>query len=168
MNGFPNGDVLQGILLTAVMLSALVVASGRRTLRFGCVLAALALVAQWLSMPGAEGVWSWLCFLPALAFISLVIAQRIIFVLGTSEGNVETLCAGIPGFLLIGILGLHSTRFLEGSIQRLFSFLRMARSWMGDRSSGCRTIRKMWGSLPRRKDWINLRRNVAEMSTDHA
>jgi uncharacterized membrane protein len=103
VEGLPHGDSIEGVLLTFVLLSALVAVSGRRTLWIGCLLALLALGGQWLSLSGAGGVLSWLYFLPALAFIVLVIARLLKFVLGTSEVNVETLCASISGFLMIGI-----------------------------------------------------------------
>lgn len=103
VEGLPHGDSIEGVLLTLVLLSALVAVSGRHTLWIGGLLALLALGGQWLSISGAGGFLSWLYFLPALAFIVLVIARLLKFVLGTSEVNVETLCASISGFLMIGI-----------------------------------------------------------------
>jgi uncharacterized membrane protein len=100
----PDGRVIEGVLLTIVLLSALVAVSGRRTLWIGMVLAALALGGQWVSIAGAKGLLSWIYFFPALAFLGLVIGRLLHFVLRTSEVNIETLCASISGFLMIGLL----------------------------------------------------------------
>lgn len=100
----PNGRVIEGALLTIVLLSALVAVSSRRTLWIGVALAALTLAGQWASIAGALGFLSWIYFLPALAFLGLVIGRLLHYVLGTSEVNIETLCASISGFLMIGLL----------------------------------------------------------------
>ncbi len=98
------GRIIEGVLFTFVLLSALVAVSGRRTLWIGCFLAALSLGGQWVSIAGAQGFLSWMFFLPTLAFLSLVIARLLQYVLGSSEVNIETLCASISGFLMIGLL----------------------------------------------------------------
>lgn len=99
----PNGRVIEGVLLTLVLLSALVAVSSRRTLWIGAGLAALTLGGQWASIAGAKGFLSWIYFLPGLAFLGLVIGRLLKFVLETSEVNIETLCASISGFLMIGL-----------------------------------------------------------------
>lgn len=100
----PNGKLVEGVLFTLVIFSALLAVAGRLSLVGGAGLAGLALIGQWSSAlwpTGPIGPWY---LVPALIFIGFVVVRLMRFVLQAPDVDLETLCASIAGFLLIGLL----------------------------------------------------------------
>lgn len=96
------GRAIEGLLVTAILLSALFAVSGGGSLLAGLLFAAAALLGQWLGffLPHLAAFF----LLPALAFMGFVIARLLGYVLRATEVNHETLCACVAGFLMIGLL----------------------------------------------------------------
>lgn len=96
------GRVLEGLLFTSVILSGLFAVSARRSMVLGILLATVAVAAQWLSFfwPAFTSV----SLVAAAVFIGVVIVRLLLHVLNAGEVDHETLCAGVAGFLMIGLL----------------------------------------------------------------
>lgn len=98
----PSAKVIQRFLVAVVFLSALFAVAGRGSLLVGSLLAAAALIGQWVGffIP-AVAPYS---LLPAIAFLIFVIARVLGYILSATEVDNETLCACLSGFLMIGLL----------------------------------------------------------------
>ncbi len=104
VHDLPEGRLIEGALVTIVLVVGLLAAPGRRSLLAGAGLAVITLAGQWISIAGSDGILRWLYLVPAIAFISLVIARLLRVILTTTEVGFETLCTCIAGFLMIGLL----------------------------------------------------------------
>jgi hypothetical protein len=123
------GRVVEGVLFTVVLLSALFAVSARRAMVAGIFLAGLALGAQWLS-------FFIVAFRPvsmaaAAVFIALVIVRLVLHVLSADEVNQETLCACISGFLLIGLMWTAIYSLLATLDPKAFSFAQPGQTMDG-------------------------------------
>jgi hypothetical protein len=101
---FQNGDAIEAILMTIVLvLSVLAVGGGRRTLLTMSCLAVPALLCKWLNQIRPDLVPpSWFIF-GALAFCVVVIWRLLRFVLHSVRVTNEVLCASISAYLLLGL-----------------------------------------------------------------
>jgi hypothetical protein len=101
----PQGEHIEGGLLTLVMISAGLAVGGRRSvLLIAGLLLVPTLLAQWshrlfplLISPVAHLVMGML-------FMGFVVSQLLRFILLGSRVNAEVLCAGISVYLMIGLL----------------------------------------------------------------
>ena len=93
---------IEGVLVMAVLLSALFAVAGRGSILIGSILAAVAIIARWIEFfnPSMFPI----SLLPASAFVIFVISRLLRHVLSAEDVNHETLCACISGFLMIGLL----------------------------------------------------------------
>jgi hypothetical protein len=101
----PNGDLIEAVLITGVMVSSVLAVGGRRrTLLIALMLLVPAFVARWLShfFPGV--LFSLLYPIAALFFFIFVITHLILFILRAPQVNANVLCAGLSGYLLLGLL----------------------------------------------------------------
>ena len=101
----PNGHLVEVLLVTLVMISALLAVGGqRRTFRIALVLIAPTLVARWINhiqpdlLPPAV--------FPAFGvlFFGYVVAHLLRFILRATRVDANVLCAGLSGYLLLGLL----------------------------------------------------------------
>lgn len=100
-----DGDLIEAARLTMVLVSGLVAVGGRRgTLVLGIVLAAPALVGKWVNHWQPTLVPDWMFLVPAVLFILLLFGQLLRFILRAPRVNSEVLCAGVAGYLLLGLL----------------------------------------------------------------
>jgi len=118
----PHGRPVEGVLVTLVLLSALFAVSGRVSLIVGALLALLALAGQWVSLLWPGGPIGPLYLIPAIAFLVFVVVRLLHFVLDATEVSLETLCASIAGFLMIGLLWTMIYTFLGRISPGAFSF----------------------------------------------
>ena len=106
---FKNGDTIEALLMTLVLVSGvLAVGHRRRTLVIAVVLVSLALVARWIKLVWDDAVPVEAYLIPALIFIGFVILQFLLFILRAPRVNSEVLCAGVAGYLLLGILWMFA------------------------------------------------------------
>ncbi len=115
-----NGGSIDGALLTVVLgTGVLAVGRSHRTLFTAIVLVLPAVASKWINqfLPG---------FLPpefhvisSLVFISFVLVQFLLFVLRAPRVNSDVLCAGIAGYLLLGMIWMMAyvlvSQFVPGS-----------------------------------------------------
>jgi len=80
----------------------------RRTLVLAVVLVAPALIARWFNLFWGDAVPVEFYLVPALVFIGFVMLQFLFFILRASRVNSEVLCAGVAGYLLLGIIWMFA------------------------------------------------------------
>jgi voltage-gated potassium channel len=101
----PGGDRIEAVLVTVVMISAVLVVGGRRrTLIVALVLVAPALVGKWINHLRPDLMPPAVFLAGAVVFFGFVVAQLLRFVLRASRVDTNVLCAGIAGFLMVGLL----------------------------------------------------------------
>jgi len=101
----PRGDLIEASLLSIVMVFAvLAVAGRRRTFVTALVLVIPALVGKWMNHL-SPGLVSPVYFLAAsVVFFGFVVAHLLNFVLRSTRVDTNVLCAGIAGYVLLGLL----------------------------------------------------------------
>jgi len=120
---FHDGDLLEAVQLTVVLLSALLAVGGRhRTLACAIVLAAPALAGKWVNHWWPNLVPDLVFIVPALLFIMYVVLLLLWFILRAPRIDSEVLCAGIAGYLMLGLLWTAAYLFVARSIPDSFAF----------------------------------------------
>lgn len=105
MQDLPAGDLVEAALLTIVLAWAVfAVGAGRRALTLGAVLVAPAIAGKWIHhlWPHLMPMAIPLAF--GLLFVAFVIVNLLRFVFRAPRVDSEVLCAGVAGYLMIGIL----------------------------------------------------------------
>jgi hypothetical protein len=103
------GDQVDGVLVTLVLVSGvLAVGKRRRTLVLALVLVLPALVGKWFAQfrPDLVPPEVYLGF--ALLFVGFVLLEFLSFILRAPRVNSEVLCAGVAGYLLLGIVWMFA------------------------------------------------------------
>jgi hypothetical protein len=101
----PHGDLIEVVLLTLVLVSALVAVGGcRRTLVAAVVLLTPALAGKWFDHFQPSSVLACVFLGAGLVFISFVVVNLFQFILHAPQVNADVLCAGISTYLMIGLL----------------------------------------------------------------
>lgn len=117
------GDLYEGLLMTVVMiLAVLAVGGNRRTL----------LLATLLVMPAVVGKWShhlWPSIVPPefylfayLVFLVFVVSRLLHFILRAPRVNGEVLCAGISGYLMLGLVWVVAYLLVSRMVPDAFTF----------------------------------------------
>ena len=100
----PGGDLVETILMSLVLVSAVLAIGGRRRLLvWAVVLVAPAVIGKWLNHLRPELVPRPVFMVAALLFIVFVVVQLLRFVLRAPRVNSEVLCASIAVYLLLGL-----------------------------------------------------------------
>src|SRR5262245_39069823 len=100
----PLGDLIEAVLLTVVMFSALLAVSGRRkSLTVGLVLLAPALVGKWINYFRGDLVHPAIFLAATIVFFAFVIARLLDFIVRAPRVDANVLCAAISGFLMLGL-----------------------------------------------------------------
>lgn len=103
------GDQIDGVLVTLVLVSGvLAVGKRRRTLALALVLVLPALLGKWLAQFRPDLVPPEVYLFFALLFVSFVLLQFLLFILRAPRVNSEVLCAGVAGYLLLGIIWMFA------------------------------------------------------------
>ena len=105
LDDLPGGDLIETLLLTAVMLCAVFAVSGRsRSWAWALVLFVPALGGKWANyfFPGSFSAVIYLG--AAIVFFAFVVAHLVHFILRASRVDGNVLCAGLSGYLLLGLL----------------------------------------------------------------
>jgi Ion channel len=102
---FKNGETVDGALLTLVLVSGvLAVGRNRRTLVLAAVLVLPAVLTRWIGHFWPDLLPPEVHNIAALVFIVFVELQLLHFIFRTRRVDSEVLCAGISGYLLLGLL----------------------------------------------------------------
>lgn len=101
----PQGNLIEAVLMTGVMVSAVLAVGGqRRTLLIALLFFLPAFASKWLHHFSPSAVTSLVCPSALLVFFVFVIAHLILFVLRAPMVDANVLCAGLSGYLLLGLL----------------------------------------------------------------
>jgi voltage-gated potassium channel len=102
---FHDGDLVEVLRLTVVLLAGLFALSDRhRILVWGIVLATPAMVGKWVNHWLPDLVPDWTFLVPALLFCMFVVLRLLRFILRAPRVDSEVLCAGVAGYLMLGLL----------------------------------------------------------------
>jgi hypothetical protein len=107
LDEFTYGPAIDGVLITVVLITGvLAVGRSHRTLVLALVLMMPAVVARWAShiWPGLQPLATG----SALVFICFIELQLLQFIFRARQVNSEVLCAGISGYLLLGIMWMSA------------------------------------------------------------
>jgi hypothetical protein len=100
-----NGDMLEGVLMTLVLVSSVLAVGGRRrTLIIAVLLVIPVMVGKWGNRLWPDLIPAELYLIPGLVFLAFIVTHLLRFILRAPRVNAEVLCAGIAGYLLIGLL----------------------------------------------------------------
>ncbi len=101
----PHGNTIEVVLLTAVMASAvLAVGRTRRTFAGALLLGIPALASRWMDHLRPDLIPPLFSFVAAIAFFLYVVAHLLRFILRAPRVDANVLCAGLSGYLLLGLL----------------------------------------------------------------
>ena len=120
VQGFQQGQFYEAVLFTLVMCTGLLASGSCRGLAFALV--SFALAATWLNQ-----IWPQQCpaltfILPAIAFLGVVIASLLGFILRAKRVDANVLCAGISVYLILGLLWGLAYTFVAQMHPDAFSF----------------------------------------------
>jgi len=97
------GNLIESLLLTVVMVAALLAVGGqRRTFHVAMVLIVPAVLAKWLTH--LDLVPKVVYPATGVVFFGYVVAQLLRYILNVSRVDTNVLCAGLSGYILLGLL----------------------------------------------------------------
>jgi hypothetical protein len=98
-----TGAIIESVLVTLVLLSAVLVVGGRLKMLIGLILAVPALLCDWLSyfLPHLPFPELFRAF--GLMFLGFVVIQFLRYIVRAPRVDFEVLCAGIATYLLLGL-----------------------------------------------------------------
>lgn len=102
VQGFGKGPLYEAVLYTLVMCTGLLASGSRRRLTAGAV--SLAVAAIWLNQLWPQKCPALTFVLPAMAFLTIVAASLLRFVLRAKQVDANVLCAGISIYLILGLI----------------------------------------------------------------
>lgn len=118
-----SGALIESILLTIVLISAVVaVASQKRVLIVALILALPTLLARWVHHFRPDLLPPEIFLVGGIALVVLVIANLLRFVMTASSVTTEVLSAGISAYLLLGIAWTFAYWLVAEVIPDAFAF----------------------------------------------
>jgi len=115
-----HGQFYEVVLVTVVMCTGLMAIGCRRRLPLG--LGSFALCAIWLNQLWPEQYPSLTFILPGLAFLVVVIASLLKFIVQAKQVDADVLCGGISAYLIFGFLWGLAYTWVAQLIPHAFSF----------------------------------------------
>jgi hypothetical protein len=101
----PNGDLMEAVLLTLVMISAVLAVGGRRrSMTIALILLVPALTGKWFNHLRPDLLHPAVFLSAAVLFFGFVVARLLAFVVQAKRVDTNVLCAGVAGFLLLGLV----------------------------------------------------------------
>ncbi len=105
LEDLPQGDLIEAMLLTLVMGSAVLAVGGRRkSLIVALVLLAPALAGKWLNHFRPDLLHPAIFLGASVVFFAFVVARLLTFIVRAPRVDANVLCAGVAGFLMLGLL----------------------------------------------------------------
>jgi len=103
----PGGDLIEAVLLTLVMVAAVLAVGGRRrTLTVALLLLSPALVGKWVNHVRPDLMPPAVLLAPTVIFFGFIVAHLLRFIVRAPRVDTNVLCAGLSGYLLLGLLWL--------------------------------------------------------------
>lgn len=123
IESLPSGALIESILLTVVLVSALLTIATRRRILIVAVLLSLpALVGRWLNHYRPDLVPPEVFLIGGIVFVVFVVGNLLRFVLNAPSVNTEVLCASISAYLLLGLLWTLGYWLIAELIPDAFAF----------------------------------------------
>ncbi len=148
LEDLPRGELIETVLLTLVMISGVnAVGGGHKSLILALVLLGPALAGKWVSYFRPELLHPWLVPLANMVFFAFVITRVLAFIVRAGRVDTNVLCAGISGYLMLGLLWMlaylalaqrspHAFNVPSGSLDPFsafyFSFMTLCTVGYGD------------------------------------
>ncbi len=122
IQGLSHAVLIEGILLTLVLGSAVLVVGGdRRTLMIAVALSVPAVLAKWMHHFLPDVVPTAVFPVAAVAFVGFVVFKLLQFILKASQVDAEVLCAGIATYLTLGLLWTFAYLLVSSLTPHAFS-----------------------------------------------
>jgi hypothetical protein len=119
----PYGDLLEAILITLVLLSAVLAVGGRRqTLFAGAILVIPAVVANWMDHFRPEAIPRELTLVAAIVFAGFVVGHLLVFILRAPRVNAEVLYAAVATYLMLALLWAFAFTLVARLVPNSFEF----------------------------------------------
>jgi voltage-gated potassium channel len=123
IESLPSGALIESILLTVVLVSALLaIATRRRILIVAALLSLPALFGRWLNHYRPDLVPPEVFLIGGIVFVLFVVGNLLRFVLNAPSVNTEVLCASISAYLLLGLLWTLGYWLIAELIPDAFAF----------------------------------------------
>lgn len=101
----PYGSLVEVVLISLVMISAVVAVGGRRrSLIVALVLLVPSLAGKWINHLRPDLLHPVVYLIAAILFFLFVVAHLLVFIVRAPRVNANVLCAGVAGFLLLGLV----------------------------------------------------------------
>ncbi len=101
----PGGDLIATSLLTVVMISAVFAVGDRREVTIGAlILVVPALAGKWLNHFRPDLLHPVVFLVASDLFFAYVVVRLLAFIVRAPWVNASVLCAGVAGFLMLGLL----------------------------------------------------------------
>jgi hypothetical protein len=107
-----NGESIENLLLLVVMISAVLTMSGRNAI-LGLILVVPAICGPLLDIYWRGLVPFWIITATHVVFVAFIVTQLLRFVLRASRVNTQVMCAGIAGYLMLGLLWTPAYRMIS-------------------------------------------------------
>jgi hypothetical protein len=158
---FKDGDAMDGVLMTLVLVSGVFAVGGRRwKLVVAVILVSPAVIGKWVNQFRPDLLPPEVHLATGLIFVGFVLLQFLYFILRAPRVNSEVLCAGVAGYLLLGILwmfayvlvarmvpgsfaGVLAAQPLRGFDALYFSFITLSTVGYGDITPALRGARTL-------------------------
>jgi len=123
LDDLKDGDAIDGLLVTLVLIfGVLAVGSRRRTLILAVVLVLPAAMGKWVNLFRPELLSPVFHHVSAVVFIGFLEFQLLRFIFRAPRVNSEVLCAGISGYLLLGLLWMFAYALVSEMVPGSFAF----------------------------------------------
>jgi Ion channel len=118
-----SATLIESILLTIVLVSAVAAISGRgKILAIAIVLALPALAGRWINHYRPDLLPPEVFLVSAIVVTAFVIANLLRFVLAAPSVNTEVLCAGIAAYMLLALLWMFGYWLVAELVPDAFAF----------------------------------------------
>ena len=105
MEILPYGGLIESVLMTLVMVSAVLATGGKRwTFAVTVALVTPALAGKWLNYLAPGSVLTPVFLVATAVFFAFVVVQLLRFILRAPRVDANVLCAGLAGYLMLGLL----------------------------------------------------------------
>jgi len=123
LEGMRYGAVIEKVLLTVVMLSALlVVGAGRRVMVPAIILVLPAVSGKWISHYWPNLMPAEINLAAGVLFTAFIVVRLLRFVLRAPKVTIEVLCAAVSNYLLLGLLWMFAYALTETVTPGAFAF----------------------------------------------
>ncbi len=120
---FIVGELVESVLITVVLLSAVVAVGGRRrSLVTGLLLVAPAVACKWVDHAWPHRIPPEVTQAAAILFLSFVTFRLLHFILTAPRVNSEVLCAAVAVYLILGLTWGFSYLLVANLNPRAFAF----------------------------------------------